>query len=138
LANINFVDEESHYHMNEHGNDLKALQVSFQEYKTENAATLKDIRSSFEKFNTTLQRIATTLSGDPENDIDGLVTKVRKIQEEFEELRTREREYHKHHEDRIAKLEEVKHKIFAYSAAIAVVLTTMFNMAKFLFEMWAK
>lgn len=41
-------------------------------------------------------------------------------------------------EQRIEKLETANTKILAYSAAIAVMLTTLFNTGRFLFDVWVK
>ena len=112
-------------------NQLQVLQNSFNAFKGEMTESLRQINAS-------VARIANTISGDPENDIDGIVVKVRKLSEEIEAVRTREKEYHTDHEVRIEKLEQGQTKIFAYSAAIAVMIGTLWQAGKLLFDIWTR
>jgi hypothetical protein len=102
---------------------IRDLQNSFAQYKIETTEALRQLQMSFAQMQGTLQRIATTISGDPENDIDGIVVKVRKLDD---------------HEGRIKKLESDHVRIMAYSAAIAVILSTLFSAGKLAFELMSR
>ena len=112
-------------------NQLQVLQNSFNAFKGEMTESLRQINAS-------VARIANTISGDPENDIDGIVVKVRKLAEDIEAVREREKGYHADHEARIEKLEQGQTKIFAYSAAIAVMIGTLWQAGKLLFDIWTR
>lgn len=123
MPNINPVDE-SELDMNDQDRtELRALQKSFNDYKVETTETLRQMQA-------TLQRIANTISGDPDNDIDGIVAKIRKIQLEVDENRDEAKALGKARDERLAKLESAHTKIIAYAVGTAFAVSIVWQVGK--------
>lgn len=81
-----------------------------------------------------IDRLLNAVIGDDQAGSIGLVVRIARLEEKM----AKNWERFEATEQRIEKLEAANTKIFAYSAAIAVVLSTLFNVGRFLFDVWTK
>ena len=95
---------------------------------------IRGLERKVEAMNANLQRLLNAVIGDDQAGSIGLVVRIGRLEEKM----SKNWERYEAMEDRIEKVESNNMKIFAYSAAIAVVLSIVFNLGKMLFSVWAK
>jgi len=118
VPNINFIDSE--WDMADM-NEQDRVRITALEQKLDNV-------------NTNLSRLLNAVIGDDQAGSIGLVVRISRLEDKMAKNWDR----FEATEQRIEKLEGTNTKIFAYSAAIAVILSTLFNVGRFLFDVWAK
>lgn len=91
-------------------------------------------RSRITALEQKIDRLLNAVIGDDQAGSIGLVVRISRLEEKM----AKNWERFEKMEERIEKVETANTKIFAWSAAIAVGLSTLFNVGRFLFEIWTK
>jgi hypothetical protein len=118
VANINFVEPE----------------WDMSDMNEQDRVRITALETKLDTMNSNLSRLLNAVIGDDQAGSIGLVVRIARLEEKMAKNWQR----FEATEERIEKLESANTKIFAYSAAIAVVLSTLFNVGRFLFDVLSK
>lgn len=92
------------------------------------------LEHKLDTMNANIHRLLNAVIGDDQAGSIGLVVRIARLEEKMAKNWDRFEKM----EERIEKVEAANTKIFAYSAAIAVLLSTLFNVGRFLFDTLSK
>lgn len=87
------------------------------------------LEHKLDTMNANINRLLNAVIGDDQAGSIGLVVRIARLEEKM----SKNWERYEAMEERIEKVEAANMKIFAYSAAIAVVLSVVFNLGKLIF-----
>lgn len=91
---------------------------------------ITSLKTELDAMNVKINRIYNAVIGDDQAGSIGLVLRISRLEEKM----SKNWERYEKMEERIEKVEAANTKIFAYSAAIAVFLSIVFNVGKMFFN----
>jgi hypothetical protein len=124
LTNINFTNEREMSDLNDRDRQrLDNLEHKLDDYMRSNTAFMKGLDEKFDRWDALYYAFV----GNKFDNKAGIMNRIVDLESDYKAIDTR-----------VDKVEGNQTKIFAYSAAIAVLLSTLFNFGKFLIGVWTK